>query len=117
MVNGDYDKARRPGSPVVARTPKCPAGRRLAVAIRRVVGPPGTSAAQAEDVHRPGAGPEIAQAVAHRIGGHALCRPRRRLEVVAEREPGGERRGVRAARPVRGAPAVARAGDLDDAFP
>ena len=69
----------------------------------------------AEHVDRPGARAELAQAVARPP-------PRRRAWPAAaassgsspERQVGGERRGVRAARAVRRAVGVALAGDLDE---
>ena len=65
----------------------------------------------------PAPAPSVAQAVADRVGGDAPWpRARAASSVVAEREPRGERRGVRAARAVRGAVGVALARELDDAL-
>ena len=69
---------------------------------------------QAEHVHRAGAVAEAAQPVADRLGRYPLG-PSRRLErLEAERQVRGQRRRVRAARPVRGAVGMALAGDLDE---
>ena len=104
MVNGDYDKARVPAHPSVRRrATTVPPGRWTPGRGRSAL------ARQAEHVDRPGAGPDGAQAVADRLRRDALGLARRGLEVVAQRQPRGQRRGVRAARAVRRAVGVARA--------
>src|SRR3954469_10636408 len=85
-------------------------------AERRVRAPSATRAGQAEDVGRAGAGPDRAEAVADGLRGDAFGLPSRGFEVVAERQPRGQRRGVRAARSVRRAVGVARPGQLHDAL-
>ena len=67
MVNGDYDKAR------VSSPPARPGGARLAGATpRRGVGRVSAARAEPEDVDRPRAGPDGAQAVAHGLRRDAL---------------------------------------------
>ena len=80
------------------RRPIMPEGRWPA-ASRASSGAPG----QLEDVHRPGPRAEVAQPVADRLAGDPPGGPRGLERRVAEREVGGERRRVRAARAVRGA--------------
>ena len=113
MVNGDYDKARVPAHP--PRPTVCD-GRWPRAAARRRPRALSGGARQPEDVDGPGAGPDRAQAVADGLRGDALGLARGGLEVVAERQPRGQRRGVRAARAVRGAVGVARPGELDHAL-
>ena len=67
---------------------------------------------QPEHVDRPGPGAELAEAVAHRIRGDRAGGAGGLERRVAEREMGGERARVRAARSVGGAVGVARAADL-----
>src|SRR5436190_15604644 len=65
---------------------------------------------EAEHVDGSCARPEAAQAVAHRFGGDAARHPRSLEGVVAEREPRGEDRRMRAARAMRSSAGMPLAG-------
>ena len=81
-------------------------GRPVAGVSRPALDGPAARCEQPEDVDRARAGPDAAQAVAHRVAGDAPGDARRLERRAPERELRGERRGVRAAGPVRGAVGV-----------